>query len=80
MDFIRLKYNKINKGSLKMNEKVKKRRDAIINVAFIAMVLGLVYIFFKYFQENIITQEIFKSSYSNVFSIKFYFMMIMIFL
>ena len=49
MDFIRLKYNKINKGSLKMNDKVKKRRDAIINVAFIVMVLGLVYIFFKYF-------------------------------
>ena len=28
-----------------MTEKVKKRRDSIINVAFIAMVLGLVYFF-----------------------------------
>lgn len=31
-----------------MTEKVKKRRDTIINVAFLAMVLGLVYLFFKY--------------------------------
>ncbi len=31
-----------------MTEKVKKRRDSIINVAFIAMVLGLVYFFVKY--------------------------------
>jgi len=32
----------------KMTEKVKKRRDTIINVVFLAMVLGLVYLFFKY--------------------------------
>ncbi|MGN1202771.1 MAG: sporulation integral membrane protein YtvI [Eubacterium sp.] len=31
-----------------MSDKVKKRRDAIINVAFAAMVLGIIYIFFKY--------------------------------
>lgn len=31
-----------------MTEKVKKRRDSIINVAFIAMILGLVYFFVKY--------------------------------
>ncbi len=31
-----------------MTEKIKKRRDSIINVAFIAMVLGLVFLFFKY--------------------------------
>lgn len=31
-----------------MNEKVRKRRDAIINVAFLAMVLGLIYFFVKY--------------------------------
>lgn len=31
-----------------MNEKVKKRRDTIINVAFIAMVIGLIYVFIKY--------------------------------
>lgn len=31
-----------------MNEKVRKRRDAIINVAFVAMVLGLIYFFVKY--------------------------------
>lgn len=31
-----------------MTEKVKKRKDAIINVAFIAMVLGLLFLFFKY--------------------------------
>lgn len=31
-----------------MTEEVKKRRDTIINVAFLAMVLGLVYLFFKY--------------------------------
>lgn len=32
-----------------MSDKVKKRRDSIINVAYLAMVLGLIYIFFKYF-------------------------------
>ena len=31
-----------------MTEKIKKRRDSIINVAFIAMILGLVYFFVKY--------------------------------
>lgn len=31
-----------------MTDKVKKRRDSIINVAFIAMVLGLIFLFFKY--------------------------------
>lgn len=31
-----------------MSPKVQSRRDAIINVVFIAMVLGLVYVFFKY--------------------------------
>lgn len=31
-----------------MSDKVKKRRDAIINVAFLAMVLGLIFVFFKY--------------------------------
>lgn len=31
-----------------MPDKVKKRRDAIINVAFAAMILGLIYVFFKY--------------------------------
>ena len=31
-----------------MNEKVRKRRDTIINVAFIAMVIGLIYFFIKY--------------------------------
>ncbi len=31
-----------------MSDKVKKRRDAIINVAYIAMILGLAYVFFKY--------------------------------
>ena len=31
-----------------MTEKVRKRRDAIINVAFLAMVLGLIFLFFKY--------------------------------
>lgn len=31
-----------------MTEKVKQRRDSIINVAFTAMILGLVYFFFKY--------------------------------
>ena len=31
-----------------MNEKVMKKRDAIIDVAYIAMVLGLTYVFFKY--------------------------------
>lgn len=31
-----------------MSDKVKKRRDTIINVAFIAMVLGLIFVFFKY--------------------------------
>lgn len=31
-----------------MSEKVEKRKSAIINVAFIAMILGLVYVFFKY--------------------------------
>ncbi len=31
-----------------MTEKVKKRRDTIINVAFIAMVLGLIFFFVKY--------------------------------
>lgn len=31
-----------------MTEKVKKRRDTIINVAFFAMIIGLVYLFFKY--------------------------------
>ncbi|MGN0534341.1 MAG: sporulation integral membrane protein YtvI [Eubacterium sp.] len=31
-----------------MNPKVQKRRDAIINVAFAAMILGLVFLFFKY--------------------------------
>lgn len=31
-----------------MNEKVKKRRDTLINVAFIAMVLGMIYFFIKY--------------------------------
>lgn len=31
-----------------MTETVKKRRDAIINAAFFALVIGLIYIFFKY--------------------------------
>lgn len=31
-----------------MNPKVQKRRDSIINVAFAAMILGLVFLFFKY--------------------------------
>ncbi|MDE5964134.1 MAG: sporulation integral membrane protein YtvI [Eubacterium sp.] len=31
-----------------MTEKVKKRRDTIINVAFVAMVLGLIFFFVKY--------------------------------
>lgn len=31
-----------------MTDKVKKRRDAIINVAFFAMIIGLVFLFFKY--------------------------------
>lgn len=31
-----------------MTNKVEKRKNAIINVAFLAMILGLVYIFFKY--------------------------------
>ncbi|HIY34366.1 MAG TPA: sporulation integral membrane protein YtvI [Candidatus Eubacterium faecigallinarum] len=31
-----------------MPDKVKKRRDALINVAFAAMILGLLYIFIKY--------------------------------
>ena len=31
-----------------MTEKVKKRRDTIINVAFIALVLGIIYLFFRY--------------------------------
>lgn len=31
-----------------MSEKVKRRRDALINVAFLAMVLGVIYLFFKY--------------------------------
>lgn len=31
-----------------MSDKVKKRRDAIISVAFLAMVLGLIFVFFKY--------------------------------
>lgn len=31
-----------------MPDKVKKRRNAIINVAFAAMILGLIYVFFKY--------------------------------
>lgn len=31
-----------------MINKVEKRKNAIINVAFIAMILGLIYIFFKY--------------------------------
>ena len=31
-----------------MTDKVKKRRDTIINVAFAALVIGLVYVFFKY--------------------------------
>lgn len=31
-----------------MKESVRKRRDSIINVAYIAMVIGLVYIFVKY--------------------------------
>ncbi|MCM1115367.1 MAG: sporulation integral membrane protein YtvI [Clostridium sp.] len=31
-----------------MTEKVKKRRDSIINIAFIAIILGLVYFFVKY--------------------------------
>lgn len=31
-----------------MTDKVKKRRDAIINVAFFAMIIGLIFLFFKY--------------------------------
>lgn len=31
-----------------MTDKVKKRRDAIINFAFFAMIIGLVFLFFKY--------------------------------
>lgn len=31
-----------------MSEKVKKRRDALINFAFLAMLLGIVYIYVKY--------------------------------
>ncbi len=31
-----------------MTNKVEKRKNAIINIAFIAIILGLVYIFFKY--------------------------------
>lgn len=31
-----------------MSDKVKKRRDAIINVAFSAMIFGLIFVFFKY--------------------------------
>ena len=31
-----------------MTSKVEKRRAFLINVAFLAVVLGLVYIFFKY--------------------------------
>ncbi len=31
-----------------MTNKVEKRKNAIINVAFLAMILGLVYVFFKY--------------------------------
>lgn len=31
-----------------MTDKVEKRRDTIINVAFAALVIGLVYVFFKY--------------------------------
>lgn len=31
-----------------MNPGVKKRRDAIINIAFIAMVIALIFVFFKY--------------------------------
>lgn len=31
-----------------MTEKVKKRRDTIINVAFVAMILGLIFFFVKY--------------------------------
>ena len=31
-----------------MNSGVRKRRDAIINVAFVAMVIALIYVFFKY--------------------------------
>lgn len=31
-----------------MTEKVRRRRDAIINVAFLAMVLGIIFLFFKY--------------------------------
>lgn len=31
-----------------MSDKVKKRRDAIINVAFAAMIIGIIYVFFKY--------------------------------
>lgn len=37
------------KGSYnQMNSGVRKRRDAIINVAFVAMVIALIYVFFKY--------------------------------
>lgn len=31
-----------------MTEKVKKRRDMIINVAFVAMIFGLIFFFVKY--------------------------------
>lgn len=31
-----------------MSPAVQKRRDSIINIAFLAMILGLVYVFFKY--------------------------------
>lgn len=31
-----------------MTEKVKKRRDTIINIAYIAIIIGIVYLFFKY--------------------------------
>lgn len=31
-----------------MTDKIKRRRDAIISVAFFAMVLGLIFLFFKY--------------------------------
>lgn len=31
-----------------MNEKVEKRRDALINLAYAAVIFGLLFLFFRY--------------------------------
>ncbi len=46
---VELEYRCIKlKGVKKMTHKVEKRRDAIINIAFTAVVIALIYLFFKY--------------------------------